>query len=84
MNEALRKTIYPDANLNGTPNLLIMPGLDAANIALGLIRALTDALLIGPFFTGFTKPAHVVIPSVSPRGIFNMTAFLSAEIHRSR
>jgi malate dehydrogenase (oxaloacetate-decarboxylating)(NADP+) len=84
MNEALRKTIYPGANLNGTPNLLIMPSLDAANIALGLIRALTDALLIGPFFTGFSKPAHVVIPSVTPRGIFNMTAFLSAEIHRSR
>lgn len=41
-------------------------------------------LLIGPFFTGFSKPAHVVIPSVSPRGIFNMSAFTSAEIHRQR
>ncbi|MFM7783937.1 MAG: phosphate acyltransferase, partial [Gammaproteobacteria bacterium] len=67
MNETLRKTIYPDANLTGAANLLIMPGIDAANIALGLIRALTDALLIGPFFTGFTRPAHVVIPSVTPR-----------------
>ena len=84
MNETLRKTIYPGANLTGAANLLIMPGLDAANIALGVIRALTDALLIGPLFSGFTRPAHVVIPSVSPRGIFNMTAFLSAEIHRQR
>ena len=41
-------------------------------------------LLIGPFFSGFTRPAHVVIPSVTPRGIFNMSAFLSAEIHRAR
>ena len=57
-----------------------MPNLDAANIALGIIRSLTDALLIGPFFTGFSKPAHVVIPSVSPRGIFNMSAFTSAEL----
>ena len=84
MNEQLRNTIFPGANLNGSANLLVMPNLDAANIALGIIRSLTDALLIGPFFTGFTKPAHVVIPSVSPRGIFNMSAFTSAEIHRQR
>ena len=84
MNEQLRKTIFPDANLSGSANLLVMPNLDAANIALGIIRSLTDALLIGPFFTGFSKPAHVVIPSVSPRGIFNMSAFTSAEIHRVR
>ena len=67
MNEQLRKTIFPDANLSGSANLLVMPNLDAANIALGIIRSLTDALLIGPFFTGFSKPAHVVIPSSSPR-----------------
>ena len=84
MNEQLRKTIFPGANLSGSANLLVMPSLDAANIALGIIRSLTDALLIGPFFTGFTRPAHVVIPSVSPRGIFNMSAFTSAEIHRQR
>ena len=84
MSETLRKTIYADSTLVGSSNLLIMPNLDSANIALGLIRALTDALLIGPFFSGFTKPAHVVSPSVTPRGIFNMSAFLSAEIHRQR
>jgi malate dehydrogenase (oxaloacetate-decarboxylating)(NADP+) len=84
MNEALRRSIYKEANLSGSANLLIMPNLDAANIALGIIRSLTDALLIGPFFTGFRKPAHIVIPSVTSRGIFNMTAFTSAEIHRQR
>ena len=84
MNEALRKTIYKDANLSGAANLLIMPNLDAASIALGIIRSLTDALLIGPFLTGLNKPAHIVIPSVTPRGIFNMSAFTSAEIYRQR
>ena len=84
MTESLRRTIYQDSKLSGAANLLIMPNIDAANIALGLIRSLTDALLIGPLFTGFTKSAHVVIPSVSSRGIFNMSAFTSAEIHRAR
>ena len=80
MNETLRNTIYQDANLTGQPNLLIMPNLDAANIALGLIRSLTDALLIGPFVHGLSKPAHIVIPSVSARGMFNMTAVTASEV----
>ena len=80
MNETLRNSIYQDANLTGQPNLLIMPNLDAANIALGLIRSLTDALLIGPFVHGLSKPAHIVIPSVSARGMFNMTAVTASEV----
>ena len=82
MNEALRQQILPNANLSGSANLLIMPSLDAANIALGLIRSLTDALLIGPFLTGISKPAHIVIPSVTARGIFNMSALTAAQVER--
>ena len=74
LNPKLRKTIYSQSTLKGRANVLVMPNLDAANIAMGLIRSLTDALLIGPFINGFSKPAHIVIPSVSSRGIFNMTA----------
>ena len=82
MNEELRKRILPGANLTGAANLLIMPNLDAANIALGLIRSLTDALLVGPFLNGISKPAHIVIPSVTARGIFNMSAITAADVER--
>jgi malate dehydrogenase (oxaloacetate-decarboxylating)(NADP+) len=84
MNETLRQMIFQHAGFHGSANLLVFPNLDAANIALGLIRSLTDALLIGPFLTGLSRPAHVVIPSVTSRGIFNMTAFIAAEIHHDR
>jgi malate dehydrogenase (oxaloacetate-decarboxylating)(NADP+) len=80
LNPKLRDTVYSQANINGRANVLVMPNLDAANIAMGLIRSLTDALLIGPFINGFRKPAHIVIPSVSSRGIFNMTALTVADI----
>ena len=83
LNPALRATVYPDANLQGRANVLVMPNLDAANIAMGLIRSMTDALLIGPFIHGLTKPAHIVIPSVSARGIFNMTAATVADLKKS-
>ena len=84
LNPKLRKTIYSQSTLKGRANVLVMPNLDAANIAMGLIRSLTDALLIGPFINGFSKPAHIVIPSVSSRGIFNMTALTVADIQHSK
>ncbi len=82
MNAQLRELILPAANLTGSANLLIMPNLDAANIALGLIRSLTDALLVGPFLNGISQPAHIVIPSVTARGIFNMSALTAADVER--
>ena len=80
LNEELRQTILPNSKLTGQSNLLIMPSLDTANITLGLIRSLTDALLIGPFVHGLAKPAHIVIPSVTGRGMFNMSAITAADV----
>ena len=80
LNEELRHAILPNSKLTGQPNLLIMPSLDTANITLGLIRSLTDALLIGPFVHGLAKPAHIVIPSVTGRGMFNMSAITAADV----
>ena len=84
LNPKLRDTVYAEANISGRANVLVLPNLDAANIAMGLIRSLTDALLVGPFINGFSKPAHIVIPSVSSRGIFNMTALTVADIQAAK
>jgi malate dehydrogenase (oxaloacetate-decarboxylating)(NADP+) len=55
-------------------NLLIMPSLDAANIAYNLVKASSDALQVGPMLLGTSKPIHVLEPSVTARGIVNMSA----------
>jgi malate dehydrogenase (oxaloacetate-decarboxylating)(NADP+) len=60
LNESLRVTINPNSTLQGAANLLIMPSLDTANIAMELIRSITDATLIGPVLSGVSKPAHIV------------------------
>ncbi|MFT6300446.1 MAG: malate dehydrogenase (oxaloacetate-decarboxylating)(NADP+) [Saprospiraceae bacterium] len=79
LNEALRETTCNDTNITGRANVLIMPNMDAASIALGLIRSLTNARLVGPFVNGLEKPAHILIPSVSGRGILNTTAMMGSE-----
>ena len=73
-NEHLRSSIYQNNHLTGRANLLIMPNMDAASIALGLSRSISNAGMIGPYLNGLDKAAHILIPSVSARGIFNMTA----------
>jgi malate dehydrogenase (oxaloacetate-decarboxylating)(NADP+) len=72
--EAIRERALPCTTLSGTANLLIMPTLDAANIAFNLFKAGADGLPVGPILLGMSKPAHVLVPSVTARGIVNMTA----------
>jgi malate dehydrogenase (oxaloacetate-decarboxylating)(NADP+) len=60
--------------LEGEANLLVFPTLDAANIALTTISALTEALHVGPILLGTARPAHILTPSVTSRGVVNMTA----------
>jgi malate dehydrogenase (oxaloacetate-decarboxylating)(NADP+) len=72
--ETIRERAVPDARLKGAANLLIMPGLDAANIAFNLLKAAADGMPIGPVLLGMSKPIHVLVPSVTARGIVNLSA----------
>jgi len=71
--------VFPHARLEGEANVLIMPTLDAANIADQMIRALADALPVGPILIGAARPAHILTPSVTARGVVNMTAVAVVE-----
>ncbi|WP_310621055.1 NADP-dependent malic enzyme [Flexibacterium corallicola] len=73
------KRYMPHSRLQGPANLLVFPTLDASNIALNLIKAMTNALHVGPILLGAAKPAHILTPSVTSRGIVNMTAFAAVD-----
>jgi malate dehydrogenase (oxaloacetate-decarboxylating)(NADP+) len=78
--EAIRDKAVPDSRLSGTANLLVMPTLDAANIAFTLLKAASDGLPVGPMLLGMSKPIHVLVPSVTARGIVNLSAFAALEL----
>jgi malate dehydrogenase (oxaloacetate-decarboxylating)(NADP+) len=80
LSEALRGRLVTSSPLKGSANLLIMPTLDAANIALTLLTSSTGGLLVGPMLLGMSKPIHVMVPSVTARGIVNMTALACAQV----
>ena len=74
-----RQRVISDCRLDGEANVLIFPNLDAGNTALQLTRVIANALPVGPILMGPAKPAHVLTPSVTARGIVNMTAIAAAE-----
>ncbi|HYG90351.1 MAG TPA: NADP-dependent malic enzyme [Azospirillum sp.] len=74
LSEAIRKGVLPDSRLKGEANLLVMPTLDAANIAFNMLKILGDAQNVGPMLLGAARPVHIVTPSITVRGLLNMTA----------
>ena len=79
LSQLIRDRVYGASTLKGEANLLVMPNLDAANIAFQLVKVLADALPVGPILIGPAKPVHILTPSVTARGIVNMTAVAVVE-----
>jgi malate dehydrogenase (oxaloacetate-decarboxylating)(NADP+) len=79
LSEHMRALVLPNARFKGDANVLVMPNLDAANIAYQMTKILADALPVGPILIGPAQPAHILTPSVTARGIVNMTAVVVVE-----
>lgn len=84
LSQTLRDRVFPGSRLKGEANLLVFPNLDAANITLNVVKNLTDALHVGPILLGPSRPAHILTPSVTSRGVVNMTALAVLEANRKR
>ncbi|WP_194723301.1 NADP-dependent malic enzyme [Noviherbaspirillum malthae] len=75
LDPALLKRMMPDSPLTRDANLLVLPNIDAANIAYNLLKtAAGNGIAIGPVLLGCSKPVHVLTPSATVRRIVNMTA----------
>jgi malate dehydrogenase (oxaloacetate-decarboxylating)(NADP+) len=74
LSQTIRQLTMPNSTLKGEANLFIMPNLDAANIAFNMLKVLGEGISIGPLLLGVAQPAHILTPSITPRGIVNMTA----------
>ena len=79
-----RAKLMPHSTLHGEANLLVLPNIDAANIAYNLLKvAAGGGIAIGPVLLGADKPVHVLTPSATVRRIVNMTALTVADAEAS-
>ena len=80
-----RLALMPRSTLLGDANLLVMPNIDAANIAYNLLKTAAGGnIAIGPVLLGAAKPVHILTPSATVRRIVNMTALTVADANVQR
>ncbi len=81
LSEEMRTSIFPGSQLKGCANLLIMPNLDAANIAYNLLKMTGgDGITIGSILLGANKSAHILTSTATTRRIVNMSALAVAAV----
>lgn len=81
LSEALRQPLFPNSRLKGEANLLIMPNLDAANIAYNLLKVTAgEGITIGSILLGANKSVHILTATATVRRIVNMSALAVAGV----
>jgi malate dehydrogenase (oxaloacetate-decarboxylating)(NADP+) len=85
LDEKARTAQMPRGTLTGEANLLVLPNIDAANIAYNLLKtAAGGGIAIGPILLGAAAPVHVLTPSTTVRRLVNMTALTVADANAGR
>ena len=80
LSDEVRRAANPDSPLKGEANLLIMPNIDAANIAYNLLKMTSgDGVTIGPILLGAARPVHVLTSTATVRRLVNMAAMAVVE-----
>ena len=80
-----RLALMPHSTLSGDANLLVMPNMDAANIAYNLLKTAAGGnIAIGPVLLGAGAPVHILTPSTTVRRLVNMTALTVADANATR
>ncbi len=81
LSEEIRTQFLPASRLKGQANLLVMPNLDAANIAYNLLKMTAgDGVTIGGILLGANKSAHIMTSTATARRIVNMSALAVAGV----
>ena len=76
----LRARIFPNARLQGAANVLVFAYTDAASTARNMLKLKADGLEVGPILMGMGNRAHIVTPSITTRGLLNMSALAGTPV----
>ncbi|WP_108482595.1 NADP-dependent malic enzyme [Oceaniglobus ichthyenteri] len=80
LNPELRHRIYPNSRLTGVANVLIFANTDAASGVRNILKMKGGGLEVGPILMGMGNRAHIVTPSITARGLLNMSALAGTPV----
>jgi malate dehydrogenase (oxaloacetate-decarboxylating)(NADP+) len=72
--------LYPFSRLSGPANVLIMPGLQSANLSAKLLRELGSNATIGPMMIGMEKPVQIVPMTASVPDVLTLAVLAGAGV----
>ncbi|MBI6630805.1 NADP-dependent malic enzyme [Pontibaca salina] len=76
----LRARIFPASRMEGIANVLVFANADAASGVRNILKVRADGLEVGPILMGMGNRAHIVAPSITPRGLLNMAAIAGTPV----
>jgi len=76
----LRARVLPDAKLDGPANCLVFANSDAASGVRNIMKMKGNSLEVGPILMGMGNSAHIVTPSITARGLLNMSALAGTPV----
>jgi malate dehydrogenase (oxaloacetate-decarboxylating)(NADP+) len=72
--------LYPFSRLSGPANVLIMPGLQSANLSAKLLRELGGETMVGPMMIGSEKPVQIAPMTAIAPDLLTLAVLASAGI----
>jgi malate dehydrogenase (oxaloacetate-decarboxylating)(NADP+) len=79
VSKEILKHSYPFTEFDGTANVLIFPGLSAANSAYKLLSHLGGAEVIGPVLLGMDHPVHILQRGSTVQEVLNLVTIASVD-----
>ncbi|TVS04083.1 MAG: NADP-dependent malic enzyme [Rhodobacteraceae bacterium] len=76
----LRARLFPHARFSEPANVLIFSNTDAASGVRNVLKTRGGALEVGPILMGMGNTAHIVTPSITARGLLNMSALAGTPV----
>ncbi|MEM6408666.1 MAG: NADP-dependent malic enzyme [Pseudomonadota bacterium] len=80
LDQELRDRIFPGSRLQGAANVLVFANTDAASGVRNILKMKAGGLEVGPILMGMGNKAHIVTPSITARGLLNVSAIAGTPV----
>ena len=80
LDQDLRARIMPDSRFEGAANVLVFANADAASAVRNILKMRASGLEVGPILMGMGNKAQIVTPSITARGLLNISALAGTPV----
>ena len=80
LDQSLRDRLLPGSRFEGAANVLVFASADAASGVRNILKMKAGGLEVGPILMGMGNKAHIVTPSITARGLLNVSAIAGTPV----